>query len=82
MREQEERLEHSALLVVMVAERQVFVLVVVGLMVLMVGIVQLEVTADAEPLLVTDNVVNEMVNELPHFYQGADALAGRRGRCQ
>ncbi len=82
VRKQPEGLQVQALVLVMVAERQVFVLVVVGLMVFVVGVMQLYVAANAEPLLVADDVVDEVVNELPHFHQGADALTGRRGRRQ
>lgn len=81
LRKQPEGLQVQALVLVVMAERQVFMLVVVGLVVFVVGVMQFEIAANAELLLVTNDVVDEVMKKCAHFEEGLHALIGwRTGR--
>ena len=78
LRQQPKTVRGQVLLVVVVAERQVFVLLVVFLVVLVVGVVQCHEVHDANLFTVAGDVVNEMVNKPTKLHHGADALSGGR----
>lgn len=65
-------------MVVVVLEGQVFVLVVVGFVVMVVGIVQLHKTSNANVFLIAGKMVEKMMKKCAHFEDGLHSLIARR----